>query len=488
MRSISGRSGIDPDYVSVVEVFDNLSHTEIHEAVSQLDPAALSHAAQVFLATSTGFGDSVEDAHSEIRAAIADGWRGAAAQRAADAVREFEQAGRGLADVLTAVGVRLSQAGDAAESLRVAVAEPDGTQPDPNAALLNSQQAADNAALVRQAENARLDAVAAMESIYAGAFLPTGTGVPAFPEIGATGVTDPTVTSTPVSGIPTSPLLGTSAPGTPTAGAPATSTTDPESNPTTPATVDPATATTTASTATIHGTTTAASTSTAGTTVPAATAPLGTEPNRAVTPTAPGATATPAPTTYPGTATVGTDPRTRRDRPTGSTPAVHGRNQVAPDQESGAATAPGEHPGVSGSTPGTPTSTNPVPTATTTAASTSGITAATTDGDSTETAVSSADSMVDGRPAAGGEMAAGMGAGAVGGLMGGAMAAADHTRQPGGPRKPPPEPEPEDEDDEFLRFLDEEPTYLEPADEVNALIGKLEPTSPPVLGEWTERE
>src|SRR5690606_41736964 len=79
-------------------------------------------------------------------------------------------------------------------------------------------------------------------------------------------------------------------------------------------------------------------------------------------------------------------------------------------------------------------------------------------------------------------------AGAIGGLMGGAMAAADNHRSPGGPRHPAPPEELEDEDDEFLRFLDEEPTYLEPADEVNALIGRMEPTSPAVLGAWTERE
>ncbi|MFD8098641.1 WXG100 family type VII secretion target, partial [Nocardia fluminea] len=196
MRSISGRT--DVDYVSVVEVFDNLSHAEIHNAVRQLDPAALAGAGETFLTTATGLGDGVEIAHGEIRAAIADGWRGAAAQQACDAVRDFEQAGRRIADVLTAVGVRLSQAGDAAESLRAAVAEPDGTQPDPAAALLDSEQAANNATITREAENARLDAVQAMETIYAGAFLPTGSGVPAFTGIAtetgtvAAGVTTPT--------------------------------------------------------------------------------------------------------------------------------------------------------------------------------------------------------------------------------------------------------------------------------------------------------
>ncbi|MDO3645411.1 WXG100 family type VII secretion target [Nocardia mangyaensis] len=446
MRSISGRT--DPDYVSVVEVFDNLSHAEIHRAVGQLDPAALASAGELFLITSTGLGDSVDSAHSEIRAAIADGWRGTAAQQAADAVRDFEQAGRKIADVLTAVGVRLSQAGDAAESLRTAIAEPAGTQPDPAAALLDSGQAADNATIVREAENARLDAVQAMESIYAGAFLPTGSGVPSFPEIDtATGTVTASAVSGAVSGAPSgatpgSPIQSATASaddsGATVAAGFVPSTVGPDTVSTTPGSGQPG-----------SGNTTGTATSTAS----AATAPAtGASPRTGVpSRPAPGTPATSSAGTSAPASPVGyakpstTDPRNRRDR-----------------------TGPGagSHTGA-GST---------------TAASTTDTTSG------TETVASATDAVADGRGAAGGEVAAGMGAGAMGGLLGGALAASDQTRQPGGPRKPAPEPEPEDEDDEFLRFLDEEPTYLEPADEVNALIGKLEPTSPPVLGEWTERE
>jgi hypothetical protein len=42
------------------------------------------------------------------------------------------------------------------------------------------------------------------------------------------------------------------------------------------------------------------------------------------------------------------------------------------------------------------------------------------------------------------------------------------------------------EDD--LHFADEELTYLEAAEPAGQLIGALEPTIPPVLGEWTEEE
>ncbi|MEU4647638.1 WXG100 family type VII secretion target [Nocardia fluminea] len=441
MRSISGRT--DVDYVSVVEVFDNLSHAEIHSAVRQLDPAALAGAGETFLSTATGLGDGVEIAHGEIRAAIADGWRGAAAQQACDAVRDFEQAGRRIADVLTAVGVRLSQAGDAAESLRAAVAEPDGTQPDPAAALLDSEQAANNATITREAENARLDAVRAMETIYAGAFLPTGSGVPAF-----TGTATETGTVAP----------GVAAPGAvPSAGIAQASAV--VASATAPATVAAATlpagsspVVTTGTTSTSNGVPAAngnaATTGVAanGTTYATTSGVAATAPNQPSANSVKASTTstTPSTTTAPGTMPVGA--RTR--------PATAGRLTPPADE-----TRPANTPAAGGATASDP---------------------------ATEAA---SEGRQERDPSvSGGEAATGMGAGAIGGMMGGAIAAAEQSRPAGGPRPAQQAEEIEDEEDEFLRFLEEEPTYLEPADEVNALIGKMEPTSPAVLGEWTERE
>ncbi|MEV4204036.1 WXG100 family type VII secretion target [Nocardia salmonicida] len=434
MRSISGRT--DVDYVSVVEVFDNLSHGEIHSAVRQLDPAALAGAAETFLTAATGLGDGVEIAHGEIRAAIADGWRGAAAQQASDAVRDFEQMGRRIADVLTAVGVRLSQAGDAAESIRTAIAEPAGAQPDPAAALLDSEQAATNATLTREAENARLDAVQAMETIYAGAFLPTGSGVPAF-----TGIT--TDTGTTAAGVAPSGTV-------PSAGMPQAAMPGVVASTTAPATI-------------------------------AATAPAGSAPvvsSAGTTSTSNGVVSTSGNATAPAGSTPGTTPATTTATTTPA--AVAGPGRPVTDSAKKASTAPASiTPATSSAFPGkVSASSRPRPAADTATASATG-------------QVADASAGSDGRQeptVTGGEAAAGMGAGAVGGMMGGAIAAADQARPSGGPRPAQPVDEPEDEDDEFLRFLEEEPTYLEPADEVNALIGKLDPTSPAVLGEWTERE
>ncbi|WP_280304706.1 PPE domain-containing protein [Nocardia neocaledoniensis] len=505
MRSISGRTpGTDPDYVPVVEVFDNLSHTEIYQAVRQLDPAALSNAGQLFLSTSTGLGDEVENAHGEIRAAIADGWRGAAAQQAVDAVRDFEQAGRKIADVLTAVGVRLCQAGDAAESVRAAVAEPAAAQPDPSAALIDSEQAGTNAAIVRQAENARLDAVRAMETIYAGAFVPTGSGVPAFPDV----TSGPGGAEVPVAGLGLSAsaanpsATGVGATEDAVAAADVLVGADPavEGD----ATVDAVTAASAQVDGTISAATTYAATGSGqATTAPAQVLTGGATPSV----TAPASVSgVPAATTAPPGYLAATDTRRRRDNT--STTATGGAVGYGADTEGTGAgnsntdddadgsgnfgdnghpdAGGGNHSGDAGGSGASGAATQSAATGSSPGPLSEAATSSATSG--TETAQASAEGRQD-AVGTSGEAAAGMSAGAIGGMMGGAMVAADHTRPPGGPRPQPRQDEDEeDDDDDFLRYLDEEPTYLEPADEVNALIGKMEPTSPAVLGEWTGRE
>ncbi|KAF0846214.1 WXG100 family type VII secretion target [Nocardia caishijiensis] len=436
MRSISDAPGTDPDYVAVVEVFDSLSHSEIHTAVQELDPAALSSGGQLYLAAATAVGDEVDNAHAEIRAAIADGWRGSSAQSAVDALRTFEQAGRQISDVLTAVGVRLCQAGDAAESIRAAVTEPAAAQPDPDAALLDPKRATDNATISREAENARLDAVRAMETIYAGAFVPTGSGVPAFGGMDA-GTTEvapgvalgaaPSAVGAAISGV-NSDVEVTGAAAHPVPGG-------------------------------------AAGAVAAG--GPGVVSAAGVSTSSASTSLFTGGSAAVAPAAVSGS---------------GGSSAVSGA-------VGGSSTSAGSANPVAGAAALAGPGRTAKRAKTSRAAAGSPATQAASLGESASPATRSATSE-DGRhdaTVAGGEAAAGMSAGAIGGLMGGAMVAADHSRAPGGPRQPV-QPEIEDDDDDFLRFLEEEPTFLEPADEVNPLIGKLEPTSPAVLGEWTEHE
>ncbi|MCX4095969.1 hypothetical protein [Nocardia sp. alder85J] len=187
MHKISGPGGpgaTDPDYAPTVEVFDNLSYEDIHRGVAQLDPAVLTAGRQAWQGSAAAVAEAVQQAHAEIRGVVADGWRGRAAVTAAEAVRAFEEFGRHLSDVMAEVGQRLGQANDAAETLRASVSRSPAGRPDLEGALLDPRRAVTNVAVQKAAEDARQEAVRVMNTVYAGVFLPTGSGIPAFDEGG----------------------------------------------------------------------------------------------------------------------------------------------------------------------------------------------------------------------------------------------------------------------------------------------------------------
>ncbi|MFI5720006.1 hypothetical protein [Nocardia sp. NPDC051750] len=404
---------VDPDYAPTVEIFDNLTHDQIHAGVSLLNPSVLQTGRQLWQGAATGLNDAVAEAHTEIRGAIADGWRGAAAGMAGAAVRDFEAAGRQLADVLATVAGRLGQAGDAAETLRAGVAEPSGAEPDLAAALLDPHAATGNIAAQRAADDERADAVRVMESVYTGAFIPTGAQVPAFP-----GLSDQ---QSGPSGAPAAPA----APGATTPG------------PNMPVGQ------------TVSFATPEAVTAPAGEQSPG---PAKDDPDRPGVPVVAGtpspAAAAPAPVDQPqATTTAGTELPASAPTAPATVPSAAGP-PVAPATASGG-----------------PVFAAPV-----------------------RPAASSADDdrkRQEQQHHSSGEAITGMGAGAIGGMMGGAMAA--DTVRSGAPVAPVRVERSTDEDDE-LHFADEDLTFLEPSDAGGQLIGALDPTTPPVLGEWTEAE
>ncbi|WP_280232634.1 PPE domain-containing protein [Nocardia cyriacigeorgica] len=423
---------VDPDYASTVEVFDSLTHHQIHTAVQQLAPATLLAGQQAWQTTATGLTDALDQAHTEIRSAIADGWRGGAAQQAAAAVRDFEQLGRQLADVMTVVGQRLGQAGDAAEALRGAVPGPSDAEPDLAAALLDPARATDNVAAAKTVENSRQDVVRVMESIYTTAFIPTGAAVPAFPDApaGAAAPAPAAATPGPVSIVVPDIDVGSPISQPPTVTVVAATVDQEPGAPEPPAAPEPADSETQAPA-----------------TIPAAAAP--------VVPAA--AESTPqTPATTPAAAT--TAPASAAPVPSTDRPAAI------------PATAPASTVAASASVAGV----GAVPSNTGTS------------DDQRKREEKRQDST-----ASGGDAIAGMSAGAMGGLMGGALAAADTTRSGPAPVAPKPAPantdEFDDEDDD-LHYVDDELTFLEPAGPGGELIGSLDPTTPPVLGEWTEHE
>ncbi|MBO0852866.1 MAG: hypothetical protein J2P18_03780, partial [Nocardia sp.] len=170
----------DPDYAPTSEVFDHLTHTEIQRGVQQLNPEVLTAGQQTWQGSANSVADAVQAAHAEIRGAIADGWRGGAAQTAADAVAAFEKYGQHLSDVMAVVGQRLGQANGAAETLRSAVSQQGVEHANLEAALLDPSRATANVAVQKGAENLRQDAVRVMDTVYTGVFLAAGKDVPAF--------------------------------------------------------------------------------------------------------------------------------------------------------------------------------------------------------------------------------------------------------------------------------------------------------------------
>ncbi|WP_280467344.1 PPE domain-containing protein [Nocardia cyriacigeorgica] len=421
---------VDPDYASTVEIFDNLTHGQIHAAVQQLAPATLLAGQQTWQNTATALTDAVDQAHTEIRSAIADGWRGGAAQQAAAAVRDFEQLGRQLADVMTVVGQRLGQAGDAAEALRGAVPGPSEAEPDLAAALLDPARASDNVTAAKSAENSRQDVVRVMESIYTSAFIPTGAGVPAFPDAVAGASADPAPEAARPGPVPiVVPDTGEGRPVTPPSAAGAV----------------------------VIG---------------------GPAPEDDGQPVAPAAEATepvpPAPLTIPAAAPILAGPEVAPQTPA-TTPATATTAPAAV-----ASAAPVDRAAMPAAAPA------PAVTAPASVAGLGSIPANTGADDQRKREEKRQDS-----PGASSEAITGMSAGAMGGLMGGALAAADTTRS--GPatvasKQAPARTDEFDDEDDDLHYVDDELTFLEPGGEGGELIGSLDPTTPPVLGEWTEHE
>ncbi|WP_280276064.1 WXG100 family type VII secretion target [Nocardia wallacei] len=434
MRRISGNQAAepDPDYSPTVEVFDRMRYDEIYRGVLQMNPEVLTAGRQTWQNAAAGVGDAVQQAHAEIRGAITDGWRGSAAEQAVVAMQAFEELGQHVADVMSAVAQRLGQANDAAETLRGAVSRPVDVGADLEAALLDPKRATLNVAAQKQAEGLRQDVVRVMDTVYAGAFVPTGNGVPGFPQGGmypapeepgpGPGVdSGPDATDSPAG--PDSVIAGVPNVTVPQAvngeqiaesednsGDPA----EPGDDTVAPAAVAPAAATTPAAVAAAE---------------PVA-APASDRPAAAVAPASVANTVAPHGIPASGRAAA-------------ATPAPGPVAVVAPRRPAGAATT----------------------------------------AQSSEDQRKREDQEQRHEPTS--DAVGGMGAGVVGGLAGSALAAGDAVRSgPGIPVPPKRSQYDEDDDEEYYDF--DEPTYLEPAEPGTELVGQLDPTTPPVVGEWAE--
>ncbi len=428
----------DPDYAPTVEVFDHLGYDELYRGVMLLKPEVLTAGRQAWQNSAGDMADAVQQAHAQIRSAIADGWRGSAAALASETVQAFEALGQNLSDVMAEVGRRLGQANDAAETLRASVAQPVGASPDLEAALLDPKHATVNAEMQKTAENVRLDAVRVMNAVYTGAFIPTGNNVPGFPVGGM--YPNPQV-SVPNSGKPV-PGGGSAdlvTPGAATA-------------PTLQAAVQHNDS---------HHRQVAAQQQ------PQRAAEPETPRTAAAVPVAPASSVTPVnPVAPAASASVAVQPAATQVAPAA---------RVVIPQADDVAPAPREEapavPGVATRTAGAST------------------TPQSADGKSDGKGKDKGQQGDSSSGTAAGDTASGMGAGIVGGLAGGAMAFGGDTPRsgPSVPRAPKRSQDDEYDDEEYYPDFDG-PTFLEPAEPDTELVGHLNPTTPPVVGEWADDE
>ncbi|GGK46936.1 hypothetical protein [Nocardia camponoti] len=509
MRSLSGPDAVDANYVPAIEVFDRLSHAEIHSVVSELDPAALVSAGGVFDAVGGALAEAITNAHTEIHATIADGWRGTGAAAAAEAVAALEAVGHRVSEVLAGVGSRLGRAGEAAEALRTAVPQPDSQPESGPRSLLDPNHAANEAARSREAESARLDAVRAMDTIYTPVFLETGSGVPAFDPLPARGdggsaklvggngalgaalrphstpagvefqgVGDSASGGESESLVAAAGLVG--APGSnpvAAAGGPAV--------PVTPSALSGAPVVTGSPVDTQSG----------GSSLANAFSRSG---DRAMSTVQAGVQPVSSPVVHPAVQSgVQSAPKSVAYPTVQSDVPGHVGQAGAADTRKGAAnSAPGEGDSLAHAN-STVVDGSPVPAyaipdfagaelASTTLASAG----AGSPPHSTSAALGVGPDAADHR-AASTDATASMTAGAMGGLLGGAAIAGDDVRAPR--KRPvaqsaPDEPDEAADDIRVLRELADEPTYLEAALPTPSWMGQLGPTSPAVVGEWREDE
>ncbi|MGF6883373.1 uncharacterized protein YukE [Nocardia sp. GAS34] len=430
----------DPDYAPTVEVFDHLGYDEIYRGVMQLQPEVLTAGKHAWQTSASGMAQAVQEANAEVRAAMADGWRGSAAQLASEAMQAFESLGQHLSDVMAEVGRRLGQANDAAESLRSSLSQPVSSSVDLEGALLDPKHALTTSEMQKTAENVRLDAVRVMNSVYAGVFIPTGNNVPGFPVGGM---------------YPHAPVT---APGS-TVVAPGGGSADVVTPGLIPASGAHITAAQPDSAHRTDHPAAAQQPATDRTAAPAAVNPAG--------------VAAPAAPSPPVAATHTSAVQAAPGEPNASAPQVDRSAPAAPSATAaGAMVSPGAVKPSNAPTKPQSASTKP-----------QGTTSQSSDGDRK-------DKNQQGDQSSSGDTASGMGAGIVGGLAGGAVAFGGDTTRPANSVPRPPKQSPDDEDydeDEYYPDFDE-PTFLEPAEPGTELVGHLEPTTPPVVGEWADDE
>ena len=179
----------DPDYAPNAEMFEAMDHESIYASVQKIKPGVLGASSAVWVKAAAQVISHTADFLSGVDTLMQDGWHGNAASNAAAGVKTAGIATVKESVIMDAVSDRLLKASEAATSVIGGVPEPipletrvamveSAFYPSAGLALVIAQ---------KRAEAAHREAVRVMNTVYKGAFLTVGNGVPGF-----TMPTDPT--------------------------------------------------------------------------------------------------------------------------------------------------------------------------------------------------------------------------------------------------------------------------------------------------------
>ncbi|MBF6350628.1 hypothetical protein IU448_16625 [Nocardia flavorosea] len=222
--------GQDPAYITRMELFEGLSHEEIHSKVQDMFPGVMHSVADIYQSIANSLGGALFGSLISIQRELSEGMAGEFADAANRASRTFFDQATDVQEVLNAVGMRIHAAAYGAEVVKKSVPPPptQGAAPGGTAVttsvndpaqiaqtVVGAADPAAQAAFDAYKEDQRLAAVEVMNTAYKPTYQPAGEGVPTFVPVQMPGdLPGPTVSNGSTTSGPagTTPGPGTQAP------------------------------------------------------------------------------------------------------------------------------------------------------------------------------------------------------------------------------------------------------------------------------------
>lgn len=187
----------DPPYITAMEHFEGLSHTEIYEDVRAMNIGAITALGKAWRDISNGLSAKVVGSRLALNRALSEGLEGEFATTAATAADTFFDGADNLQRAVSAIGYRIGSVAGGAEAVRLSVPPPpvravstDGMTDETEQVLTSILGAAapvGDADFARGQEEQRQVAIGVMNTIYKPTYQPAGDGVPTFVPVSAPG-------------------------------------------------------------------------------------------------------------------------------------------------------------------------------------------------------------------------------------------------------------------------------------------------------------